>query len=185
MQAQPTYLYWSIVACEAVFWLVLVFALASRYLLRRERLSRALLLSLPVVDLLLLAFTAADLGPGRSATFAHGLSAAYVGFTVAFGSVVVRWADPRFAHWFAAGPPPRRSKARGWLAVLHELKLWLRCILAWVITVVLLIALIAYADNEAVTRPLYDWFRIAIGSVVLWFIFGPGWSVLFLRREAK
>src|SRR5688572_20009779 len=141
MTTQPTYLYWLIVGCEAAFWLVLVLALAARYLLNRERVSRFLLFSLPVIDLLLLAFTALDLRAGTSATFAHGLATAYVGFTVAFGSRAVRWADPRFAHWFAGGPPPIKPPNHGWFAVRYDLELWLRCIVAWLITIVLLSAL--------------------------------------------
>lgn len=84
-----------------------------------------------------------------------------------------------------AGPPPLEPPTRGLAAVRHELGLWLRCIVAWIITVILLIALIAYVDSEAVTEGLHVWFRIAFGSIVLWFVFGPGWSLLFFRREAK
>ena len=102
MRSDTTILYLLIVGCEAAFWLVLALALAARYLLERTILSRALLLSLPVIDLLLLAFTTVDLKSGTAATFAHGLATAYVAFTVAFGSVLVRWADDRFAHRFAA-----------------------------------------------------------------------------------
>jgi hypothetical protein len=69
-------------------------------------------------------------------------------------------------------------------AVRQELALWLRSIVAWAITVALLIALISYVDNEPVTRELYQWFRFAFGSVILWFVFGPVWSLLFFRREA-
>lgn len=182
---QAAYLYWLIVACEAAFWLVLVLALAARYWLQRDRLSRALLLSLPGVDLLLLCFTALDLRAGTVATFAHGLATAYVGFTIAFGSVVVRWADQRFAHWCKAGPPPAVPPTRGWAAVRYELQLWLRSIVAWIITLVLLSTLIAYVDNEAATQPLQHWFRIAFGGVLFWFIFGPVWSLVFFKREAK
>jgi hypothetical protein len=186
MPPEPSYLlYWLIVGCEAAFWLVLLAGLAARYLLRRERLSRALLLSLPVVDILLVAFTAADLKAGTTATVAHGLATAYVGFTVAFGAVMVRWADQRFAHRFAGGPAPVKTPDRGWPAVRHELELWLRCVVAWIIALAVLIALIAYVDNDAITQPLHQWFRIALGSVFLWFVFGPVWSVVFFRREAK
>jgi hypothetical protein len=186
MSNQPAYLYWLIVGSEAAFWLLLVLALAVRYLLKRDRLSRTLLLALPVVDILLLAFTALDLRAGSPATFAHGLATAYVGFTIAFGSVAVEWADQRFAHWFANGPPPIATPTRGWPAVKHELALWLRCILAWIIAIALLIALIAYVDNEVLTKALHGWFRIAFGSVILWFAFGPVWSLLsFLPRAAK
>ncbi len=177
------YLYALIIGCEAAFWVVLALALVARYLLRRERLSRGLLFSLPVVDLLLLIFTALDLRSGTVATFAHGLATAYVGFTVAFGSVLVDWADQRFAHRFAGGPPPVVSPTRGWAAVRYDLKLWLRCITAWAITLVLLVGLIAYLDNAAQTRELESWFGIASGSTFLWFLFGPLWSVVFFRRE--
>lgn len=184
MSSQPAYLYWLIIGCEAAFWLLLVLALGVRYLLQRNQLSRALLFALPAVDMMLLAFTALDLRAGTPATFAHGLATAYVGFTIAFGGVMVGWADQRFAHWFASGPPPVTTPTRGWPAVRYEFALWLRCIVAWVITVALLIALIAYVDSAAITQELYDWFRIAFGSVIVWFVFGPVWSLLFFRRQA-
>lgn len=182
MPSDATFLYWLIVGCEAAFWLVLALALAARYLLSQTSLSRALLFSLPVIDLLLLAFTAVDLKTGTPATFAHGLATAYVAFTVAFGSVVVRWADDRFAHRFAAGPAPVKPPAYGWPAVRYEFGLWFRCILASVITIVLLIALIAFIGDETVTAPLHSWFLIAAGWTVAWFIFGPAWSLVFFRR---
>ncbi len=183
MSNDSTYLYWLIIGCEVAFWVVLGAALVVRYLFRLEAFSRWLLLALPGVDLLLLVLTALDLRDGRPATFAHGLATAYVGFTVAFGSLVVRWADARFAHRFAGGPPPQPPPSRGWAAVRHELLLWLRAIVAWVITLVLLIGLMAYIDDEAATRELRLWFRVAFGSVILWFVFGPVWSLVFSRHE--
>src|SRR6478735_3532234 len=151
MSPESNYLlYWLIVGCEAAFWLVLALALAARYLLQRERLSRGLLFALPGVDLLLLAFTTVDLASGTPAAFAHGLATAYVGFTVAFGPILVKWADQRFAHWVKAGPPPEKAPSRGWPAVRYEFGLWFRCIVACVITVVLLVALIAFIDNEVI-----------------------------------
>jgi hypothetical protein len=184
MSKQAAYLYWLIVGCEAAFWLVLALALVARYLLKRNPLSRGLLFALPVVDVLLLVFTALDLRAGRPAAFAHGLATAYVGFTLAFGPVVVEWADQRFAHWFANGRPPTDAPTRGWPAVRYELALWLRCIVAWIIAIALLIALIAYVDNEALTQPLHSWFRIAFGSVIVWFVLGPVWSLFsFIPRQ--
>jgi hypothetical protein len=185
MAVESTYLYWLIVGCEVGFWLVLVLALAMRYLLQRERLSRGLLIALPALDLLLLAFTALDLRSGATATFAHGLAAAYVGFTVAFGDVAVRWADQRFAHRFAGGPPPVVPPTRGWPAVRHEFALWLRCILAAAITIVLLIALIAYVGEGQATEALSDWLRFPVGSVFVWFIFGPVWRLVFFGRRTS
>ena len=100
MSSQSAYLYVLIVACEVAFWLVLLLSLAIRYLFRREALSRWLLIALPLIDVLLLVFTALDLRAGTTATFAHGLAAAYVGFTIAFGAIAVQWADAHFAHRF-------------------------------------------------------------------------------------
>lgn len=183
--SSSAYLYWLIIGCEAAFWVVLVAALAARYLLKREKLSRTLLLALPAVDLLLLIFTAVDLRSGTPAAFAHGLATAYVGFTIAFGGIMVEWADQHFAHRFASGPVPVPAPTRGWPAVRYELALWLRSIVAWIITVVLLSGLIAFVDDVTDTQELYLWFRIAFGSMILWFLFGPVWSVVFFRRETS
>lgn len=183
--ADSTTLFWLIVACEAGFWIVLTAALAARYLARRDRLSKALLISLPVLDLFLLLFTAFDLRAGQTATFAHGLATAYVGFTVAFGPVLVRWADEHFAHWFANGPPPAGATRLGWAAVTFELRLWVRCIVAAVIICVLIVALDLFVNDPVATEPLREWFRVAVGAVIFWFVFGPLWSLVFFRRPRR
>lgn len=181
MTSQSLLLYLLITGCEIAFWVVLLLSLSVRYLLRREPLSKWLLRSLPLIDLLLLAFTAVDLRAGTTATFAHGLAAAYVGFTVAFGSRAIRWADSHFAYRFAGGPPPLKSPV-GWAAVRLDVELWLRSIGAWIIALALLEAMIVYVANEVGTQPLRDWYKYAFGSFVCWFIFGPAWSVVFFRR---
>lgn len=183
LTSQSAYLYAAIIACEAAFWVVLAAALAARYLWRRAPLSRALLLALPGVDLLLLAFTAVDLRSGTPADFAHGLATAYVGFTIAFGGILVAWADQRFAHRFAGGPAPAPAPDRGWPAVRYEFGLWLRSVVAWIITLALVSALIACIDDQARTAALQEWFRFAFGGVILWFVFGPAWTLVFFRRE--
>jgi hypothetical protein len=183
--ATYSHLYWLIVGCEIGFWLALLAALATRYLLNRERLSRTLLLALPLLDFMLLVFTVLDLRAGAAATFAHGLAAAYVGFTIAFGPVAVVWADQRFAHHFAGGPKPTGPPNQRWPAVRHELGLWVRCIVAAIITMALLAAMIAFIDNDPQTEALREWFRVAIGMVIFWFVFGPVWTLLFFRRRAS
>jgi len=176
-------LYALIVACEIGFWLVLLLALVCRYLLSKERLSRALFYALPAVDALLLLFTALDLRSGTEATFAHGLAAAYVGFTVAFGGLAVNWADAHFAHCFAGGPVPAKAPSRGWAAVSYDLGLWLRCVLACVITVILVEVLVRFVEVGQAAEPLLAWRKHAFGCVVLWFFFGPLWAVLTAWRR--
>lgn len=184
MDTQSLLLYLLIVGCEVAFWVVLLLSLVAHYLLRRQALSRWLLLSLPAIDVLLLAFTALDLKAGTTATTAHGLAAVYVGFTVAFGSVAVRWADAHFAYRFGSGPAPANAP-RGWKAVRFDVELWLRCIGAWILAFALIEILVAFVGNEAVTQPLHAWHRFGFGCVVLWFIFGPAWSLVFFRREQR
>ena len=173
-----SHLYWLIIGCEVAFWLVLALALAARYLLWLDRPSRLLLLALPGLDLLLLGLTVLDLRSGKPAGFAHGLAAAYVGITLAFGDVAVSWADKHVAHWFAGSPKPAPAPTRGWPAMRYELVLWVRCLAAALITVVLVAGLIAMVNDEAATEALHVWFRIPIGSVILWFLFGPVWTLV-------
>ena len=45
-------------------------------------------------------------------------------------------------------------------------------------------ALIAFIDDAARTQKLESWFRYAFGSVILWFVFGPLWRLVFFRRSA-
>jgi hypothetical protein len=176
-------LYALIIGCEVAFWVALVAALAARYLWRAPVLSRALLLSLPGIDLLLLAFTALDLRGGATATTAHGLATAYIGFTIAFGGILVEWADQRFAHRFAGGPPPPPAPDRGWGGVVYELKLWARSIVACAIAMVLIVGLIAVVGDRERTRALEEWYRIGVGVIILWFVFGPLWNLVFFKRE--
>lgn len=177
-------LYVLLVACEIGFWAVLLLALVARYLLQKRSLSHALLIGLPLIDLVLLVVTAVDLRRGATATFAHGLAAAYIGFAVAFGGMVVRWADARFAHRFAAGPMPTKAPARGWALVRYDLGLWGRCVAASFVTVALIEALVQFVGDQTATAPLLDWHRHAFGCVVLWFCFGPAWSLATAWRRA-
>lgn len=178
-------LYLLIVGCEVAFWLVLLASLVARYRLRRPVLSTWLLRSLPAIDLLLLVFTAIDLKRGTVATPAHGLAAVYIGFTLAFGTVIVRWADARFAHRFASGAAPSAAPTRGWALVRFDLQLWLRCIAAWIVALALIEALIAYVRDPAITADLEDWSRHGFGCVVIWFVFGPVWSLLVAWRAPR
>ncbi len=95
-----------IVACEVGFWVAVLAGLLARYPLRRPRLGAALLIAAPAIDVVLLTLVAVDLLRGGTASWQHGLAAIYIGFSVAFGHQVIAWADVRFAHRFASGPPP-------------------------------------------------------------------------------
>jgi hypothetical protein len=84
-----------------------------------------------------------------------------------------------FAHWFMDTPAPVKAPEYGWPALQYELLLWIRCLAAVAITLVLLVALIAFVNDRPATGALRDWFRISIGSAIVWFFFGPLWTLLF------
>jgi hypothetical protein len=120
-----------IVAAEVAFWLILLAGLVTRYGLRRRGLGMALLVATPLVDLVLLVVTTIDLRRGGEAAVPHALAAVYIGVSVAWGRRMISWADARFAHRFAGGPPPERPPRTGPLHAARERREWLRHLVAW------------------------------------------------------
>lgn len=153
--------------CEVAFWILLAGGLAVRYLLKMPRLSVALLLSVPLLDVLLLAVSVFDLRGGAEAELVHGLAAAYLGYSVAFGHRTIRWADARFAHRFADGPPPPKPPESGtWARAKHEWAVWVRILLAyavaWAVTGIMVV-LVGEAEH---TDPLVT-FTLSLVKVPL------------------
>lgn len=167
-------------ACEVAFWVLVGAGLAARYVLRAERLSTVLLLLVPVVDVVLVTASLFDVAQGARPGLTHGLAAVYLGFTVAFGHSLVRWADARFAHRFAGGPPPPRPPEFGAERVAYEWREWGRAALAWAISVAVLAATALVAGTGV--PPVVDWSGDPLWSwaarpglvVVIWFV---GWPL--------
>ncbi|MEO6880841.1 MAG: hypothetical protein ABI181_07830 [Mycobacteriaceae bacterium] len=97
-----------IVTCEVAFWVAIALGLVARYPLHRPRLGLVVLASVPLIDLALLVATAMHLRAGATAGVEHGVAAIYIGFSLAYGHRLIAWADVRFAHRFADGPPPQQ-----------------------------------------------------------------------------
>ncbi|HYN94067.1 MAG TPA: hypothetical protein VES42_09500 [Pilimelia sp.] len=173
-----------IVACEVGFWVMLAAGLFARYVLRRRRLGAALLVSVPLLDLILLAATVLDLRAGATANVTHGLAAAYLGFSVAFGHSMIRWADQRFAHRFAGGPPPWRPPKGGRARVRHEWREFGKVGVAWGISCALLGAAVLAVGDPARTAELSAWIVRLSVVLVIWFVAGPLWATVFPRRSA-
>lgn len=150
-----------IVACEILFWVVLLAGLTARYLLRRPRLGAALLVAAPLVDLVLLTASVLDLRSGAVAGTPHVLSAVYLGVSAGFGHRMIRWADQRFAHRFAGGPPPERAPRSGPARAAYLRRDWLRHLVAWTVGCGLgLAAILLVSDahrTEAFTGLLRLW----------------------------
>ncbi|NHC47171.1 hypothetical protein [Motilibacter aurantiacus] len=171
----------TIVACEIGFWVVLALGLVVRYGLRRQRLGAALLLLVPLVDLVLLVVTVADLRRGGAADWTHGLAAVYLGVSVGFGHSMVRWADARMAHWLADGPePPDVPESGTPERVRKEWQDFGRACVAGAVSAVLLVGAAALAeDGDA----LLGWLP-RIGVVLLvWLLGWPVWETHKLRTQ--
>ncbi|QJU55335.1 hypothetical protein SCB71_20125 [Herbiconiux sp. KACC 21604] len=159
----------AIVACEIAFWVAILGGLAARYLLRRPRLGAGLLLMAPVIDAVLLVLVAIDLLGGATASWQHGIAAIYIGVSVAYGSRMVAWADVRFQHRFAGGPPPEKPTGARYTA-----KCWrdvLRTLLAVLIAAAILGAIILVVGDPDRTAALSGYFGIltlVFGIDVVW-----------------
>ena len=165
-------IYALIVACEVAFWVVLLAGLVARYSLRRPRLGAALLVGVPLVDLVLLAASALDLRlGGGEADFAHGLAAIYIGVSVAWGHSMVRWADARFAHRFAGAPPPPRPPKSGPQHARHERRQWARHLFAWAVGGALLlggVVLVGDPDRTGALAAMARAWTVVLAIDFLW-----------------
>ena len=174
-----------IVACEILFWVFLGAGLIARYLLRRPTLGTALLIGAPLVDVVLLVATAIDLRGGSTASWSHGLAAAYIGFSVAFGHSIIRWADGRFAHRFAGAPAPAKPPRYGRARAVREWREFGKAVVASAIACGLLFAAITFVDDPSRTAALTDWIR-ALGIVVaLWGVVAASYTVAPARAKSS
>lgn len=142
---------WLIVACEIGFWLFIAAGLAARYVFKRKKAGIVLLACTPLIDLLLLAATVADLQRGAVATVYHGLAAIYIGVSLVYGKRMIEWADRRFAYRFAGGPKPVKRKTYGAEHARVERAGWFRHFLAWLIGSALLLLITVYTDRGTQT----------------------------------
>ncbi|GAA1482318.1 hypothetical protein GCM10009624_27580 [Gordonia sinesedis] len=169
---------WVILACEIGFWVLVLGGLCVRYLLRQPGLSRAILLLVPVVDLILLVAVALDINNGAQVTTIHRLAGIYLGVTVAFGHSLIGWTDARFAHWFAGGPKPVKPPKTGWPGLRYELAAFGQWLLAAAIAAgatMLLSWTVADDQQAADLKGIFGMLGIV---TVIWLVTGPVW-VLF------
>lgn len=172
-----------IVACEIGFWVLLVAGLLARYVARWRRAGAALLIAVPLVDVLLLAATAIDLRRGSEATMGHGLAAVYLAVTVVFGHRMVRWADVRFAHRFAGGPAPVPAPKAGREHAARERRGWFEHLLAYVLGAGFLAGFTMIAGGfGAQAAPL--WRVMALWGMVLAIDFVVSFSYTLAPRKA-
>ncbi|MFB4352594.1 hypothetical protein RAC69_05550 [Microbacterium sp. LS_15] len=165
-----------IVLCEIGLWVLLGAGLLLRYPAGRKRLGGFVLLLIPLLDVVLVVATAIDLWNGSPFDLTHGLAGIYLGFSVAFGPAIVRWADVRFAHRFAGGPAPvaPAGRAARQAALWKE---WRRVVVAAAIASGAYLVLMVVATDADAAESLWWWIGRAWVVVGLWLLFGPVWGV--------
>jgi hypothetical protein len=172
-----------IIGCEIAFWVFIVVGLVFRYMLRMPKPGAALLLCTPLIDLALLVATVIHLNGGAEADFTHGLAAIYIGVSIAFGHSMIRWADERFAHRFAGGPPPRKKAKHGTEHARSERQAWLKHLLAWAIGCACLLGMILMVGDADRTEALLQVVRI--WSIILGIDFLISFSYTLWPRKSK
>lgn len=173
---------WTIIACEIGFWVVIIAGLVTRYIFNRKRLGLFFLALTPVIDLLLLVVTAADLYNGAIATQVHALAAIYLGVSIAFGKSMIRWADERFLYYIKkAGPKP--VKRTGWDHARHSLKGSFQHVLAFIIGGAFLVVMIYLINDPSKTEALSD--MLKLWTLILGIDFIISISYFIWPRPAK
>lgn len=165
-----------ILACEVGLWVMLGLGLVARYLLRLRTLSTLLLAAIPLLDVVLVVAVTLDLLHGAEARSVHGLAGVYLGFSVAFGPSIVRWADVRFAHRFAGGPAPVKPAKGTPERVAHLWREWNRVVVAAVITSVVLGGLVFFVATPEQSGTLTWWIGRVWVVVAIWLVAGPLWE---------
>jgi hypothetical protein len=165
-----------IIGCEVGLWVLLGAGMVLRYLVRLRRTSTAVLVGIPLLDMVLVIATAIDLHSGAEVSLVHVLAGFYLGSSLAFGPAIVRWADVRFAHRFAGGPPPRKVPKHGPERVAHLMREWYRVLATVAVASAVLVVLILFFALPEDQASLWWWIGRAWAVVGLWFVFGPLWE---------
>jgi hypothetical protein len=175
-------LLWFIIGCEIGFWIFLFLGCSSGTYLKYPRTGKAVLFCVPLLDLILLFATAIDLHEGTVAEFAHGLAAVYLGFTVVYGSGVIKWLDQYVVYKFASGEKMNEPSTHGWSHAIYELKQWLKGVGAGAIAVISLFCAIKFVNQTEKTQLLHDWFHYIFWFLAMWFVCWPLWYTLFPKK---
>lgn len=161
-----------ILVCEIAFWVLLLLGLAVRYLGRLPRLGAAILVGVPLVDLVLLVVTVLHLRAGSTPDATTGLAAAYIGVSIAFGPSIIARMDARFAHHYGGGPPAPKAPRYGAERARYEWAELRKAALAFAIASLLLLGGVALVGGFDRGQPLLAWiYKLAL-VLLIWFAVG-------------
>lgn len=148
-----------IAACEIGFWVLLAAGLATRYVLRLPKLGMALLVAVPLVDVVMLVASVIDIRSGGEPSFKHSLAAIFIGASVGFGHRTLQWADGWAAYKLADGPRPYKPRKGTREKARFERQGWYRHVLAYAVGcgVMLGLGLLSGQGYDALLGPAWAW----------------------------
>lgn len=158
----------SIIVAEISFWVFLLGGFSIRYLLGWKKVSIMMLALTPVIDLILIGLAYFDLSHGSKSSFAHGLSAFYVGYSIALGPSIISEIDRKFANRFGEEAPSGKSDT----TYREHVFIWKRVVIATVITLLLLLSGFFLVGFEGSFWIIY-WMITAVFVMVAWWFIGP------------
>ena len=163
-----------IAACEIGFWVLLAAGMITRYGLRLPRLGMALLLAVPLVDVVMLVASVIDIRQGGEPSFKHSLAAIFIGVSVGFGHQTLKWADGWAAYRFAGGPRPVKPRKGTRAKALQERQGWYRHVLAYGVGVGVMVALglLSGQGYDALLGPAWTWTIVLVIDGFVSFSYG-------------
>jgi hypothetical protein len=159
-------------ACEVGFWALLAAGMVVRYLFRMPKLGAALLLAVPVVDVVMLVASVVDLRRGGEPSLVHSLAAIFIGVSVGFGHHTIRWADRWAAHKFQGAPRPVKPPKGGPARARHERQGWYRHLLAYAVGSGLMSLGYLLTDERAIAGPVWPWTIVLVIDGIVSFSYG-------------
>ena len=175
---------WMIVACEIMFWIVIVLGLVTRYVFNRKKLGLFLMALTPVIDLILLIITTFDLYRGATATVSHGIAAVYIGISIGFGKSMIDWADKRFLFYVKKeGTKP--VVLSGMDYALHYLKGFSKHILSFLLGAGLIIMMMILIKDTTRTEALLDVIKIWALVLGIDFLFTISYFIWPKKKKTK
>ncbi|ADB35505.1 hypothetical protein Kfla_6508 [Kribbella flavida DSM 17836] len=163
-----------IAACEIGFWVLLAAGLTTRYLFRLPKLGMALLVMVPLVDVVMLVASVIDIRTGGEPSFKHSLAAIFIGVSVGFGHRTLQWADGWAAHKFAGGPRPYKPRKGTREKARWERQGWYRHLTSYAVACAIMIGLglLSGEGYDALLGPAWTWTIVLVIDGFISFSYG-------------
>ncbi|WP_312886267.1 MULTISPECIES: hypothetical protein [Bacillaceae] len=99
--------------------------------------------------------------------------------------LLIQWGDERFAYKFENGPKPEKPAKHGREHARRERNGWYRHLLAWIIGLVLLMAMILFIGNPKQTESLKGLARIWTLALAIDFAISFSYTVWPRKMKAE